>query len=235
MIMVGYAVGHSAGVYRMFNPTTKRVIISRDIKWADWERRSPTEDSDLFNKFSDTTPGMDEVYVSTYGGNVIEDSVQVLLDEGEITSVTQDTTDISSEIPVQNTPPTPSSVDRARKGRETVRNELRRISTSYNPTVSPVPTRQENSQVREAVRDGRYIVTGSVEPMTINMNTVEDDTEEATVNMVLEAAYNTAVTSDEGDPRTFKEAMACKNAALWTLSAIAEVNNFLYCKAWTPV
>ena len=178
---------------------------------------------------------MDEVYVSTYGGNVIEDSVQVLSDEGEITSVTQDTTDISSKIPVQNTPPTPSSIDRARKGRETVRNELRRLRTSYNPTVSPVPTRQENSQVREAVRDGRYIVTGSVEPMTINMNTVEDDTEEATVNMVLEAAYNTAVTSDEGDPRTFKEAMACKNAALWTLSAIAEVNNFLYRKAWTPV
>ena len=62
--------------------------------------------------------------------------------------------------------------------------------------MSPVPTRQENNQVREAVRDGRYIVTGSVEPMTINMNTVEDDTEEATMNMVLEAVYNTAVTSN---------------------------------------
>ena len=39
----------------------------------------------------------------------------------------------------------------------------------------------------------------------------------------------------QGPSRTFKEAMACKNAAMWTLSAIAEVNNFLYCKAWTPV
>ena len=59
--------------------------------------------------------------------------------------------------------------------------------------------------------------------------------EEQMSNQVLEAAYNTAVTSDEGEPRTFKEMMSCKNAALWQLSAIAEVNNFLHRKAWTPV
>ena len=62
--------------------------------------------------------------------------------------------------------------------------------------MSPVPTRQENNQVCESARDGQYIVTGSVEPMTIDMDTVEDDTEDATVNMVLEAAYNTTVTNN---------------------------------------
>ena len=59
--------------------------------------------------------------------------------------------------------------------------------------------------------------------------------ETAASNFVLEFAYNTAMTSDEGEPQTFKEIMQSKNAALWKLSAIAEVNNFLYCKAWTPV
>ena len=32
-MLVGYALNHDAGVYRMFNPETDRVIISRDIIW----------------------------------------------------------------------------------------------------------------------------------------------------------------------------------------------------------
>ena len=34
--MIGYAKGHSGDTYRMYNPITKKVIMSRDIKWADW-------------------------------------------------------------------------------------------------------------------------------------------------------------------------------------------------------
>jgi hypothetical protein len=39
MIMVGYADNHSPDVY---NPNTDTVILSRDVKWVNWERSDPT-------------------------------------------------------------------------------------------------------------------------------------------------------------------------------------------------
>ena len=34
-ILVGYSHKHAAGTYRMFNPATRRVIVTRDIQWLD--------------------------------------------------------------------------------------------------------------------------------------------------------------------------------------------------------
>jgi hypothetical protein len=42
MLMVGYADDHPADCYRMYNPVTDRVIVSRDVKWATWARADPT-------------------------------------------------------------------------------------------------------------------------------------------------------------------------------------------------
>ena len=33
-IMVGYANKHTKDTYKVYNPDTKKVVISRDIKWA---------------------------------------------------------------------------------------------------------------------------------------------------------------------------------------------------------
>ena len=35
-VCVGYADNHPSDCYRMYNPVTKRVFLSRDITWADW-------------------------------------------------------------------------------------------------------------------------------------------------------------------------------------------------------
>ena len=35
MIFFGYAFNHGTGVFRFFNPKTKRVILSRNVKWLD--------------------------------------------------------------------------------------------------------------------------------------------------------------------------------------------------------
>ena len=43
-IMVGYAEQHSGDTYRMFNPTTRSIILSRDIRWAEWTRPDPASD-----------------------------------------------------------------------------------------------------------------------------------------------------------------------------------------------
>jgi hypothetical protein len=42
MIMVGYSDNHSPDVYRMYNPITETVFLSRDIKLTNWERSDPT-------------------------------------------------------------------------------------------------------------------------------------------------------------------------------------------------
>jgi hypothetical protein len=46
MIMIGYADNHSPDVYRMYNPNTHTVILSRGVKWTNWERSDPTEASE---------------------------------------------------------------------------------------------------------------------------------------------------------------------------------------------
>ena len=113
MLMVGYVENHSSGVYRMYNPGTKRVILTRDVTWAEWQRKDPTRDGDLFTLYSDTTPGQDEVYVLTYEEDQNGSSVQELPDEGERSSDTS----ASSGIPVP-TLSTPRLAEQYQKGRK---------------------------------------------------------------------------------------------------------------------
>ena len=35
-VMVGYSHNHAGDTYRMFNPQTKKILNSRNIRWADW-------------------------------------------------------------------------------------------------------------------------------------------------------------------------------------------------------
>ena len=43
-IMIGYAKEHSKDTFRMFNPSTRKVIMTRDIIWSDWEPAQPEEE-----------------------------------------------------------------------------------------------------------------------------------------------------------------------------------------------
>jgi len=46
-IMIGYAENHTQDVYRVYNIQTKQIILTRDIKWDDWERSQTNEDIDI--------------------------------------------------------------------------------------------------------------------------------------------------------------------------------------------
>ena len=97
-------------------------------------------------------------------------------------------------------------------------------------SVSDTPCAPE--YVHESTYNCQYIVTRNVKLLfDMDVFSNEDKSEDDT-NFALESAYNTAVTSDKGEPQTFKEMMNCKNAALWKLNL---VNNFLYQKAWAPI
>ena len=43
-LMVGYADDHQYNVYRMFNPSSRKIILSRDVVWGAWERMNSHSD-----------------------------------------------------------------------------------------------------------------------------------------------------------------------------------------------
>ena len=58
-VMIGYSSDHPGDTYRMYNPLTKKVINSRNIRWADWHgSASPTAN---MTEYNNDTVGIDDV------------------------------------------------------------------------------------------------------------------------------------------------------------------------------
>ena len=52
--MVGYAEGHSKDTYRIYMYTSRKVVETRDVQWADWEPAPViTKMPGIFNSTSD--------------------------------------------------------------------------------------------------------------------------------------------------------------------------------------
>ena len=47
-VMVGYADNNMRYTYKLYNPKTKRVIMTRDVKWMDWKNTDPAETLKIF-------------------------------------------------------------------------------------------------------------------------------------------------------------------------------------------
>jgi len=41
---------HTEDTYRLYNLETKRVVLSRDVRWADWNKMKPTDGVSIFDK-----------------------------------------------------------------------------------------------------------------------------------------------------------------------------------------
>ena len=64
-IFVGYGSNHSGDTYRMYNPETKRTVLTRDVKWAEFKKIDPKDNMDAFIKYdsTDIIPGIDELVI----------------------------------------------------------------------------------------------------------------------------------------------------------------------------
>ena len=49
IMMVGYAANHSAGVYRVYNPKTNRIVFSQDVTWDDFKSKKLNDRLDVFS------------------------------------------------------------------------------------------------------------------------------------------------------------------------------------------
>ena len=65
-IMVGYLENHIIDKYKLYNPDTKRVIMIRFIKWAEWKIIDPEETMKMFRDLKEDylVPGIEEYKTS---------------------------------------------------------------------------------------------------------------------------------------------------------------------------
>jgi hypothetical protein len=49
-IMVGYADNHSSDTYRVYDPETRKIRLTRDVKWAEWKRTDPSATMRIFEE-----------------------------------------------------------------------------------------------------------------------------------------------------------------------------------------
>ena len=131
--MVGYFENHTNDMYKLHNPETKRVIMSRGIKWSEWKipiQRNHKDFCDLNEKElvsgieegveQDTTPKSDPEYPLP---------VDVIPNEEESTRTNKDTKSPEpmwlNKLTVTDT----SEYERAQRA-------LKKLDTVYNTTMT---------------------------------------------------------------------------------------------------
>ena len=61
-IMVVYSKNHKRDTYKLYNPETKIVIMTRDVNWANWKNTNPADTLKMFHEAEkeDSVPGIEE-------------------------------------------------------------------------------------------------------------------------------------------------------------------------------
>ena len=65
--MIGYSKNHARYTYKLYNPETRRVLLTRYAKWVDWKMTDPTETLKMFCKANkeELVSGIEEHIVPT--------------------------------------------------------------------------------------------------------------------------------------------------------------------------
>jgi hypothetical protein len=75
--MVAYAEDHNHDTYRMFNSSTKEVILTQHVRWDEWKRSNPASSLPLiFHKGTPLRNGEDKIGA--------DDNIGAALDESDI-------------------------------------------------------------------------------------------------------------------------------------------------------
>ena len=157
--------------------------MTRDVKWADWKKTHPVETLKMFHK------AQKEDLVSVIGEDVILKSkpekkvpVHVICDEVERVRPNE-LSEKSSQLTNLNkdTEAHTSAYDR-------VLNSLKKLDTLYNPTMQ---------KIHNAVIEGKYKVTGDTRFIPV----VQPKDDE------IKWSFSTSISTDAGEPETFKESM----------------------------
>jgi hypothetical protein len=206
MIMVGYADDHPADCYRMYNPITDRVVISRDVRWAKWTGADPTA---ALKNLQDLEPPVEAVVADptqTAGLSdphiIPDDDMSPDSDAGKM-GARPTTHSQQNAIPRTHSQQNAISEDNDDAPlNESAMRARAKLETYYNPVLS------EDADVIPMVED-------------------DDAPNREIVNMVM-----SIVMSDPGEPKNLNEALTGAKASEWKESIKVEINNFIKRDAW---
>ena len=82
--MGGYTDNHTRDTYKLYNPETNRVIMTRGVKWEDWKMTDPADTLKMFYEAEKEylVPGIEEDIIPTSKPEK-RMPVHVITDEGE--------------------------------------------------------------------------------------------------------------------------------------------------------
>ena len=137
----------------MYNPETKRVIMTRDIQWENWKTTNPAETLKMFREAEkeDLVPGIEEYIIHT---SVPEDNipVHVIHDVGERVSPNK-MSENSSELTYLK-----KAAAADTSAYDISLNAVKKLDTLYNPMMQ---------KIHNPVIEGNYNVTGDTRVIPI--------------------------------------------------------------------
>ena len=218
MYMVGYAANHAPDAYRMYDPTTRSVVVTRDIKWDSPSQTNETEEIIRKLATEDPTPPGFDVHLDDEAPHMIP------FEPGEI-----DPAELDEEMEApQSSGRTRRVSDRNYKAGRTVEeagrtNAERNENDSESETAPQTPRRmtRELAGLRTAVNYEKK-----------RRNEVSDNEDSETDEETVVAITDYVLVATEGEPKNVTEALMCAESEKWKESIKNEVENFLQRGAW---
>ena len=218
-IFVGYPRDHSGDAYKMYNPKTNKVYISRDITWADWKRPDPKRDLSFYNENK-------EAQAIPAGVDNTDDDDIVIVESNVHDYSKKDNTKNHPTTDTNNNNPSPTTT-----------------TTVANPTSAGNLTAGRTESVIEDDDDASQVPAGILKPSShaeIDSSNQLDDNDTITTrsgNKVcfepeVHYVFNTESASDFGEPKTFEEAMNSPQREQWQVATKAEFMNFINRESW---
>jgi hypothetical protein len=207
MIMVGYATDSSADTYRMFNPKTKKIIRSRDVKWLEWKILDPKRDMSIFTKdptlLEDPVGFDDKEYPAPTTAQppapqLIPDDDDSDVEAGRIAGESDTSTPEVRE-------PLNEAAQQAATKATRLEREMRRLESSFNP----------GTMARQLILD------------------TDDEGKES--EKEVHFLFSMATDDDIETPDTIEQAIYGPEKDKWTPSAAGEIMNFISRKCWKKV
>ena len=223
--MVGKPKHHSRDAYYMYNPKTRKVIVSRDIQWAPYQRPKFMDEMNGVIKNVQTSspviPDESVPIVSDFNSSDDENIVQIF-DQGgsvELEMQNNDHTMNNDDANQPNIIPNESSESKK------MQNVLKNLNTSLNSSFTKPSRRNRNrDRLRSSIRL-REANRRKQNPIHMIKNDISYD----------EFIFSAATTSDPNTPVTIQEALNGSESENWVTSIKSEVNNFLKRKSWEYV
>ncbi len=204
--MLGYSHDHAANTYRMYNITTKKVIDSRNVKWADWHGNAKITVDMPEYKTDPETHGIIEVFNKVHD----DDTPQApsAATQAPPTAAMPGTPAPSTALQITFASPdaggnaTGTNTSRP----TTTTRELQKLSTEFVTSPAPVGTR---AGTRQSSAVCSLVLYKPAPPPT-----------------TIEEAYTTSLASDPFEPKSYKAALASNKSDQWIRSIKKGIDNF---------